>query len=103
MKRTLLTALAILALAAVSAQAEAVRTNPGFTAQSVARNDDGSSRLEGLGFTINLFGKTRTAVYVNNNGNITFDSALSTYTPFGLKGTEREIIAPFFADVDTRP
>lgn len=42
-------------------------------------------------------------MFVNNNGNITFDSALSTFTPFGLRRTEREIIAPFFADVDTRP
>jgi hypothetical protein len=55
-----------------------------------------------LGFNINFFGKTRGAAYVNNNGNLTFDSALATFTPFGLDNTQREIIAPFFADVDTR-
>jgi hypothetical protein len=75
---------------------------PGFGANLVPRNDDGSTALQPLGFTINFFGKQRTHAFVNNNGNITFDSALSTYTPFGLERTQREIIAAFFADVDTR-
>jgi hypothetical protein len=79
-----------------------IRTNGGFLAYSIPANDDGSAPRESLGFTINFFGKQRSAVFVNNNGNITFDNALATYTPFGLTGTEREIIAPFFADVDTR-
>jgi hypothetical protein len=39
---------------------------------------------------------------VNNNGNITFDRALSTFTPFGLLSTSTPIIAPYFGDVDTR-
>ena len=39
---------------------------------------------------------------MNNNGNITFDSSLPTYTPFPLAAVDREIIAPFFGDVDTR-
>ncbi len=84
-------------------EAQTIRTNPGFYTRFVPRNDDESSDLEPLGFTINFFGKIRTAAYVNNNGNLTFDSALATYTPFGLLSTQREIIAPFFADVDTRP
>jgi hypothetical protein len=33
---------------------------------------------------------------------VTFDAALSTFTPFPLLGTSRVIIAPFLADVDTR-
>src|SRR5688500_16022545 len=82
--------------------AQAIRPNAGFRASSVPRNDDGSTALQPLGFTINFFGKTRSHAFVNNNGNITFDSALSTYTPFGLEQTRREIIAAFFADVDTR-
>ncbi len=100
--RRLLFALVALGVAGIAA-AQAVRDNPGFKTYSVARNDDGSSPLQPLGFTINLFGKVRSSVFVNNNGNITFDSALSTFTPFGLRRTEREIIAPFFGDVDTRP
>jgi hypothetical protein len=86
-----------------AAEAQPIRRNPGFYTHLVPRNDDQSSGLEPLGFTINFFGKIRTAAYVNNNGNLTFDSDLATFTPFGLLRTQREIIAPFFADVDTRP
>lgn len=93
---------AVLLCGAVLASAQAIRPNPGFKANIVPRNDDGSSAPQPLGFTINFFGKTRSSVWVNNNGNLTFDSALATYTPFGLQSTHREIIAPFFADVDTR-
>ena len=43
-------------------------------------------------------------MFVNNNGNITFSTAQSTFTPPVLTGaTGNPIIAPFFADVDTRP
>ncbi|MBI4876537.1 MAG: putative Ig domain-containing protein [Acidobacteria bacterium] len=87
----------------LSAQAQqAIRDLAGFREHSIARNDDGSSSLQQLGFNINFFGRQRSTVYVNNNGNVTFDAALATYTPFGLEGTRREIIAAFFADVDTR-
>ncbi len=55
-----------------------------------------------LGFNMNFYGTQYSGVYVNNNGNLTFDSALSTYSPFGLAQTSHVIIAPFFADVDTR-
>ena len=70
-------------------------------------NDDGSTdaiplRIGGES-GINFFGQKFTRVYVNNNGNITFESASETYTPEGLKtGVGQPIIAPFFADVDTR-
>jgi hypothetical protein len=89
-------------LAATLLPAQAIRPNAGFNQNFVARNDDGSSSAVSLGFTVNFFGKLRSSAFVNNNGNITFDSALATFTPFGLTSTQREIIAPFFADVDTR-
>ena len=85
-----------------AAEGQAIRTNAGFNSKVLPANDDESAPLEPMGFTINFFGKTRSSVYVNNNGNITFDSSLATYTPFGLDSTQREIIGPFFADVDTR-
>src|SRR5207244_10573172 len=65
-------------------------------------NDDGSTGLVTTGFTSNFFGANYTSLYVNNNGDLTFDAALSTFTPFPLTTTQRVIIAPFFADVDTR-
>ncbi len=81
---------------------QAIRDLPGFKKQSVPRNDDGSGPFVALPFPINFFGRIRNGCWVNNNGNITFDRALSTFTPFGLENTQTEIIAPFFADVDTR-
>lgn len=55
-----------------------------------------------FGFDINFFGTDYPGAYVNSNGNITFGTWLSTYTPFGLQSTSTIIIAPYFADVDTR-
>ncbi|MGZ8247050.1 nidogen-like domain-containing protein [Methylomagnum sp.] len=69
---------------------------------ALAASDDDSSGPVNIGFSINFFGTTYTQIYVNNNGNATFDAPLSTYTPFGLTGTRQVIIAPLFADVDTR-
>jgi len=94
-----------LALCTLSApvRAQAVRTDPGFTTNNLPANDDGSTGLINLGFSANFFGTTYTQAYVNNNGNITFSNPLSTFTPFGLTGGGvPPIIAPFFADVDTR-
>jgi uncharacterized repeat protein (TIGR01451 family) len=64
--------------------------------------DDCSSEAIDMGFTIKFFGQEYSRVFVNNNGNVTFDAPLSAYTPFGLTETRQVIIAPFFADVDTR-
>jgi hypothetical protein len=58
--------------------------------------------LGDIGFPINFFGQTHTQLFVNNNGNVTFGTSLSTFTPFGLANTRTVIITPFFADVDTR-
>jgi hypothetical protein len=98
----LLTACIVLAMSAAPAFAAARRNLPGFSTTTLAANDDGSTGLVPIGFTINLFGTTYSSLYVNNNGNVTFDGPLGTYTPFTLTSTATKIIAPFFADVDTR-
>lgn len=89
--------------------ASASNLRTGFDSNTLARNDDESTGPIDLGFTANFFGNTATGVniynqvYVNNNGNFTFGSSLSEYTPFGLTtNTSIPIIAAFFADVDTR-
>lgn len=101
----LLLTLALLACTVIALPvAEAVGPNavrPGFNANSLAGNDDGSTGLVPIGISINFFGTTYTDLFVNNNGNITLDAALGNFTPFDLASTSREIIAPFFADVDT--
>ncbi len=92
----------LLAVSPGALAAQAIRTDAGFTTNTLPRNDDGSTGLVPLGFSFNFFGLTGNEAYVNNNGNITFDQALSTFVPFALQGTNRQIIAPFFADIDTR-
>ncbi|HEY5086880.1 MAG TPA: nidogen-like domain-containing protein [Gemmatimonadaceae bacterium] len=101
----LVAAASALALGVVSLPlfGQAVRTDPGFTTNNLPANDDGSTGLINLGFAANLFGTTYTQAYINNNGNITFANTLGTYTPFGLTGGGvPPILAPYFADVDTR-
>ncbi|GAA2239340.1 hypothetical protein GCM10010401_09720 [Rarobacter faecitabidus] len=65
--------------------------------------DDGSSEEVQLPFPVTFFGQNYTSLYVNNNGNVTFGDSQSQYTPDDLQGRAgNPIIAPFFADVDTR-
>ncbi len=74
---------------------------PGCTTNSLAANDDSSTGEVELGFPVSFEGASYTKTFVNNNGNITFGSALSTYTPQAIGSTGKPIIAPFWADVDT--
>ena len=90
------------ALAAPMLNAQAIRNTTGFSLSQLARNDDGSTGLVGTGFTFNLFGLVRNQLYVNNNGNVTFTQSLSTFTPAPIAGSNLAILAPFWADVDTR-
>lgn len=88
-------------LGSMTAQAGSIL--PGFNGSTLGRNDDSSTGAVGIGFGFNFFGTTYTSLFVNNNGNVTFNTALNTFTPFGLTGgVSQPIIAPFFADVDTR-
>jgi hypothetical protein len=82
----------------------AVRNLPGFTANSLPKEDDAPSPLANLGFTINFFGVQTNTVFVNNNGNITIGQPLAQFTPTALNTNNGgiPIIAPYFADVDTR-
>ena len=99
----LLSMAAVLAAAlAAPAHAGAIRNASAFTDNTLAANDDGSTSLVNVGFNINFFGVSQSNLYVNNNGNVTFANPLSTFTPFGLITSTIAIIAPFFADVDTR-
>jgi len=103
-KHTLSTILAALAIVSVvpAAYAGAIH-DAGLFTTTLAANDDGSTDQIALGFTANINSANYTQTYVNNNGNITFDGALGTYTPAAIStGGFGPIIAPFFADVDTR-
>jgi hypothetical protein len=91
-----------LVLLAGQVQAGAIRTDTAFEANIFGSNDDGSRYVGDIGFNYDFFGVTGNDLNINNNGNVTFDGALSTFTPFNLLTTGRKMLAPFFADVDTR-
>ncbi len=66
------------------------------------RNDDAFRGPINLGFSLNFYGNDYTTFFANNNGNISFGSGISAFTPSGPQGAPQPIISPFFADVDTR-
>jgi MYXO-CTERM domain-containing protein len=79
----------------------------GYGTQCLGMNDDGSSNS--IDITpyfpggLRFFTGTHTALFVNTNGNITFSGALPTFTPNAFPVADRPMIAPYWADVDTRP
>jgi hypothetical protein len=98
------TMLGLLALTGAPALAApgVVQDLPGCRANTLAANDDDSTDAVPLGFTATLFDATFDEAFVNNNGNITFNDSLGEFTPFDFRETGEPMIAPFFADVDTR-
>lgn len=65
-------------------------------------NDDWSSSLITIPFQFNLYGDLYTNLYINNNGNISFDAPWSTFTATGFPTASFAMVAPFWADIDTR-
>lgn len=102
--RCALAAMVLLGGALAVGMAQATTVASGFDANTLAANDDGSTGLVSLPFSINFYGTDYSSLYVNNNGNVTFNAPQSTFTPSGLGSSYigQPIIAPFFGDVDTR-
>ncbi|HLG03634.1 MAG TPA: nidogen-like domain-containing protein [Bacteroidia bacterium] len=73
-----------------------IGTSPDF------RNDDGSSGAIPLPFAFNFYGATHDTLFINNNGNISFDSPFYSFTADSFPSSIYDMIAPFWADVDTR-
>jgi len=74
----------------------------GFNQYTLPANDDGSTDLVPIGFAIQIFGNVESQLYVNNNGNVSFDVPLWQYVTTPLQSLGTKIIAPYWADVDTR-
>jgi outer membrane autotransporter protein len=78
----------------------------GFGEIVVPRNDDGSTQYSitpVMQQGMNFFGLNASQIWLNTNGNITFNQSLGTFTPSGITGTTGiPLIAAFWADVDTR-
>jgi hypothetical protein len=79
----------------------------GFGENAMIREDDEPSLLLDLSAVmpggLNFFGITYTSLYLNYNGSVTFGTPLEEYTPTAITALSNiPIIAPYWADVDTR-
>lgn len=73
----------------------------GYGELAMQPNDDGSSNELDLNFNANFFGTTYDSFFINNNGNISFNNSVGSYTPEPFPSASQPMIAPFWADVDT--
>ena len=78
----------------------------GFGENCLYHNDDGSSNgillVPEFEFGLQFFSESHDTVFVNTNGNITFSGPFPGYTPYPFPVADRPMIAPYWADVDTR-
>ena len=79
----------------------------GFGENFLGRNDDGSTARIDISSVfpngLNFFGTTYQSLYINNNGNITFNQPRSQFTPNTITSiTSNPEISVFLADIDTR-
>ncbi|MEL6631848.1 MAG: nidogen-like domain-containing protein [Bacteroidota bacterium] len=61
--------------------------------------DDCAEPIE-LGFTLDFFGTSFQEIFLNSNGNLTFERDFLSYTPESFCLSGPKMIAPFFSDVD---
>ena len=102
--------LAAVALPAARAHAAPLLTGfggpAGFGTNVLPGNDDGSTAALDLTVAfpggLRFFGGPYNQFWVNNNGNITFSGPVFNFTPTPFPVAARPMIAPYWADVDTR-
>ena len=66
------------------------------------RNDDWSTAPINLAFNYCLYGQQFNTLHLNNNGNISFGVPYSIFSAVPFPSTQYIMVAPFWADVDTR-
>jgi len=91
-----------MAIQVVCCAQQAVRYNTGFFATTVSRGDDATSEPVPLGFNVNFQGRYHSQLFVNTNGSVTFSRPQEAFLPVPLAELRADILAPFYADVDTR-
>lgn len=69
---------------------------------AMAPNDDGSTGVISIPFNFCLYGTNYNQLYINNNGNVSFGTSYGTYSASGFPSASFVMVAPFWADVDTR-
>ncbi|KQV77683.1 hypothetical protein ASC64_02305 [Nocardioides sp. Root122] len=70
-------------------------------ANQVGPNDDDSSPEITLPFSPRFGGQARSSLWVNTNGNVTFEGPRSTYTPYALADLGEPMVAAWWSDVYT--
>lgn len=73
-----------------------------FSTPPEYRNDDASSNAIAIPFSFNFFGTLHDSIFINNNGNISFNWRYSAFSASPFPSIQYSMIAPFWADVDTR-
>jgi hypothetical protein len=66
------------------------------------RNDDGSTAPFVIQFNFCFYGSNYDTIYINNNGNVSFDASISTFLSDSFPSANFKMISPFWGDVDTR-
>ncbi len=79
-----------------------IQTLDGTYTLAMAPNDDGSTGLISLPFNFCFYGTSQTNMYINNNGNISFGASYGTFSSNPFPDATYVMVAPFWADVDTR-
>ena len=78
-------------------------TSPDATyTTAFAPNDDLSTSLLPIPFTFCLYGTNYTDLYINTNGNVSFDAPYSAFSSNSFPDPSFIMVAPFWGDVDTR-
>ncbi len=79
----------------------------GFGETAMPRSDDGALRIDARALFqegLSVFGSHHAGndIWLNTNGAISFGSALAGYPTLGSGPLAQDVLAPFWADVDTR-
>jgi|GEM_PF-1393279 len=74
----------------------------GTFTMALGPNDDDYTNEIFLPFNFQFYGNTLSSFYINNNGNISFWDSYSNYSTTGFPVDNFPMLAPFWADVDTR-
>jgi hypothetical protein len=74
----------------------------GFGGQTLGPGDDVSVGPVNIGFDVHFYNETYSALFVNENGNVTFGQPITGYyRDSSIAGVTQATIAPFLADVNT--
>lgn len=69
---------------------------------ALPQDDDNSSDLMILPFKFCFYGEEHDSIYINNNGNVSFETSYGTFSSTGFPFNGFKMVAPFWSDVDTR-